>query len=114
MIFLEEGDMAELKLARVKIFDTGRQRGREKEPEQLRGTLFRRKRAGTSISCLKRFLSSPRPYRILSGEGFIPEEGKIFLEDIKLGGNFLKEYIKDIYSCLRNFISRGACGEISV
>ena len=93
MIFLEEGDIAELKAGSVRIFDRNGNEAARKA-QTITWDAVQAEKGGFKHFMLKEIYEQPESLLDTFRGRLLPDEGKIFLGDINLGGNFLKNFSK--------------------
>ncbi|MCX5781654.1 MAG: glutamine--fructose-6-phosphate transaminase (isomerizing) [Elusimicrobia bacterium] len=93
MIFLEEGDIAELRSNSVKIFDKN---GKEtKRPvKTITWDAVQSEKGGFKHFMLKEIFEQPQSLQDTFLGRLYPDEGRIYLEDVKLDKSFLRNLAK--------------------
>jgi glucosamine--fructose-6-phosphate aminotransferase (isomerizing) len=93
MIFLEEGDIAELTSSRVRIFD---HRGQEvqRKVQNIAWDAVQAEKGGFKHFMLKEIFEQPQSIQDTFRGRLYPDEGRIYLEDVAFENSFLQEISK--------------------
>jgi len=93
MIFMEEGDVAELRADSVTIYSMDGVKASRKA-QTITWDAVQAEKEGYKYFMLKEIFEQPESLRDTFRGRLYPDDGKIFLEDIKMGGHFLKNFAK--------------------